>query len=140
MKANGSGDKCECGDLRETVKVSNRANVHPTVKPIRLAEYLARLILPPELDTPRRLLVPFAGSGSEMIGARLAGWDVVTGIERESEYVALAEARLAWWAQFASYDDARAAYEKERKAKPALVVIEDKPEQIALFPADEEAS
>lgn len=101
------------------------------VKPIRLAAYLARLILPPELDTPRRLLVPFAGSGSEMIGARLAGWDVVTGIERESEYVALAEARLAWWAQFASYDDARAAYEKERKAKPALVVIEDKPEQIA---------
>ena len=131
VKANGSGDKCECGDLRETVKVSNRANVHPTVKPIRLAEYLARLILPPELDTPRRLLVPFAGSGSEMIGARLAGWDAVTGIEREAEYVALAEARLAWWAQFASYDDARAAYEKERKAKPALVVIEDKPEQIA---------
>lgn len=108
-----------------------RRNHHPTVKPIRLAEYLARLILPPEGDGPRRLLVPFAGSGSEMIGARLAGWDAVTGIEREAEYVALAEARLAWWAQFASYDDARAAYEKERKAKPALVVIEDKPEQIA---------
>lgn len=106
-------------------------STHPTTKPIKLAEYLARLILPPELDTPRRLLVPFAGSGSEMIGARLAGWDAVTGIEREAEYVALAEARLAWWAQFASYDDARAAYEKERKAKPALVVIEDKPEQIA---------
>ena len=132
----------ENGDEAWRAKNPNtpRANVHPTVKPIRLAEYLARLILPPELDTPRRLLVPFAGSGSEMIGARLAGWDVVTGIERESEYVALAEARLAWWAQFASYDDARAAYEKERKAKPALVVIEDKPEQIALFPADEEAS
>lgn len=123
----------ENGDEAWRAKNPNtpRANVHPTVKPIRLAEYLARLILPPELDTPRRLLVPFAGSGSEMIGARLAGWDAVTGIEREAEYVALAEARLAWWAQFASYDDARAAYEKERKAKPALVVIEDKPEQIA---------
>jgi DNA modification methylase len=116
-------------------------STHPTHKPIRLAEYLARLILPPEGDEPRRLLVPFAGSGSEMIGALLAGWDDVTGIEREAEYVAIARARVAWWAQFATYDAARSAYERERKARtviiPAPVVVEDKPTQIALF---EEAS
>lgn len=117
----------------------SRVNVHPTVKPIRMASYLATLLLPPPLDEPRRLLVPFAGSGSEMIGARLAGWDVVTGIEREAEYVALARARVGWWERFSTYDEARAAYEKERKAKPALVVTEDKPAQIALFPNTEEA-
>lgn len=71
-----------------------RQNTHPTVKPIKLAEYLARLILPPERDTPRRLLVPFAGSGSEMIGARKAGWDEITGIELSAEYVEIAAKRM----------------------------------------------
>jgi hypothetical protein len=108
-------------------------NHHPTVKPIRLAEYLARLILPPAGDEPRRLLVPFAGSGSEMIGALLAGWDVVTGIEREAEYVDLARARVGWWAQFATYDEARAAHEQERKAKPAPVVIDEKPYTLPML-------
>lgn len=69
-------------------------NTHPTVKPIKLAEYLARLILPPERDSPRRLLVPFSGSGSEMIGARKAGWDEITGIELSAEYAGIATARM----------------------------------------------
>lgn len=66
-------------------------NHHPTVKPIALMEYLARLIMPP---SPGAILVPFAGSGSEMIGALRAGWPCVVGIERESEYVEIARARL----------------------------------------------
>jgi site-specific DNA-methyltransferase (adenine-specific) len=72
-----------------------RRNHHPTVKPLALTEYLARLILPPQRNTPRRLLIPFSGSGSEMIGALKAGWDEVIGIELDPEYVAIAEARLA---------------------------------------------
>jgi DNA modification methylase len=69
-------------------------NTHPTVKPIKLIEYLAKLILPPERDTPRRLLIPFSGSGSEMLGARKAGWDEITGIEISREYAAIAASRL----------------------------------------------
>jgi predicted RNA methylase len=38
-------------------------------------------------------LVPFSGSGSEAIGGMLAGWDEVSGIEREEEYVEIARAR-----------------------------------------------
>ena len=79
------------------VKASPARNHHPTVKPIALDEYLARLILPPKRDTPRRLLVPFSGSGSEIIGALLAGWDEVVGIELSPEYVEIAEARIAHW-------------------------------------------
>ena len=73
-------------------------NHHPTVKPLSLCEYLARLILPPAAyrDTAR-LLVPFAGSGSEMIGALQAGWRNVEGIEKEAEYVEIARRRLDWW-------------------------------------------
>jgi site-specific DNA-methyltransferase (adenine-specific) len=72
-------------------------NLHPTVKPTDLCRWLATLLLPPTLYTPRRILVPFAGSGSEMLGAWLAGWDKIVGIEREREYVALAKARLEYW-------------------------------------------
>lgn len=71
-------------------------NPHPCVKPLALVRHLATIILPPKRDDgPRRMLVPFCGSGSEMIGALQAGWEEVTGIEREAEYVAIAGARLA---------------------------------------------
>lgn len=72
-----------------------KGNDHPTVKPQKLCEYLARLILPPKRKTPRRLIVPFAGSGSEMLGALLAGWDHVVGIERDPHYVEIARRRLS---------------------------------------------
>jgi len=75
-----------------------RRNSHPTIKPIALARWLATLLLPPELYAPRRILIPFAGSGSEMIGALLAGWEEIVGIEMETEYVEIAEARLVYWA------------------------------------------
>lgn len=72
-------------------------NHHPTVKPLRLMRYLATLLLPPAAYAPRRLLQPFSGSGSEAIGAALAGWEEVTGIEQSIEYCELARARAAWW-------------------------------------------
>ena len=68
-----------------------------TVKPIALAKWLATLLLPPEEYAPRRLLIPFAGSGSEGIGAGLAGWDEMTLIEMDAETCEIAEARLAHW-------------------------------------------
>lgn len=70
-----------------------QGNQHPCVKPLRLCQYLAKLILPPAGF--RKLLVPYCGTGSEMIGALLAGWDYVVGIERETDYVEIAMRRLA---------------------------------------------
>lgn len=69
-------------------------NHHPTLKPISLTTWLCRLIMPPK---PGVILVPFAGAGSEMIGALKAGWPHVFGIERDIEYVRIAQARLAHW-------------------------------------------
>ena len=77
---------------RGVVKVRNN---HPTVKPIVLTKWLATLLLPPDSVKPRRLLVPFAGSGSEMIGALQAGWDEVIGIEQSEEYINIGKARLS---------------------------------------------
>ena len=69
-------------------------NHHPTVKPLSLTKYLATLIKPP---TGGRLLVPFSGSGSEMIGALQAGWEYVEGVELTEEYIPIAEARIEYW-------------------------------------------
>lgn len=74
-----------------------RHNAHPTLKPLDLNRYLARLLLPPPVVGQRRLLVPFAGVWSEVIGALLAGWDLVTAIERDALYAAMGEARAAYW-------------------------------------------
>jgi site-specific DNA-methyltransferase (adenine-specific) len=81
----------------QTVLEIMRGNIHPTVKPINLIKYLTTLLLPPVEYAPRRIMVPFAGSGSEMIGAMLAGWEDVVGIERESEYVEIARKRIEHW-------------------------------------------
>jgi len=68
-------------------------NIHPTVKPIALTTYLARLILPPVEGS--RLLVPFCGSGSEMLGGTRAGWSHVEGIDAWDVAVDIARARTA---------------------------------------------
>ena len=78
---------------------TTRRNIHATVKPISLARWLATLLLPPPEYGPRRLLVPFAGVASEMIGAMLAGWEDVEGIELGADHVEIGRARLAYWQQ-----------------------------------------
>lgn len=72
-------------------------NPHPTIKPIALCRWLATLLLPPAEYAPRRLLVPFCGTGSEMIAAMLAGWEDIVGIEMDADTVAIARARFQHW-------------------------------------------
>jgi site-specific DNA-methyltransferase (adenine-specific) len=64
-------------------------NNHPTVKPITLMAYLCRLVTP----TGGIVLDPFMGSGSTGIAALQEGFDFI-GIEREAEYVGIAESRI----------------------------------------------
>lgn len=72
--------------------LGGKRNPHPTVKPIALDRWLCRLVTPPG----GRVLVPFAGSGTEMIGALLEGFEVV-GVELEDHFATIAEQRLTWW-------------------------------------------
>ena len=79
---------------RSTKKSSSvaRANFHPTVKPVKLMQYLCRLITPPH----GVVLDPFMGSGSTGIAAVKEGFDFI-GIELDAEYVRIAEARIAYY-------------------------------------------
>lgn len=65
-------------------------NSHPTVKPIKLMEYLIKLITPPN----GIVLDPFMGSGSTGVAAKKLGFEFI-GIEREKEYVEIADKRIS---------------------------------------------
>lgn len=65
-------------------------NVHPTVKPLKLMEYLIKLVTPPA----GTCLDPFAGSGSTGVAAFRLGFKFI-GIEMNAEYVEIAEKRIA---------------------------------------------
>jgi site-specific DNA-methyltransferase (adenine-specific) len=64
-------------------------NNHPTVKPTDLMRYLCRLITPPG----GIVLDPFMGSGSTGKAAIVQGFRFI-GIEREEEYLEIAQARI----------------------------------------------
>jgi site-specific DNA-methyltransferase (adenine-specific) len=76
------------GNARDRFKAQSR-NHHPTVKPTDLMRYLCRLVTPPG----GTVLDPFMGSGSTGKAAMLEGFDFI-GIERDPEYVKIAEARI----------------------------------------------
>lgn len=67
-------------------------NHHPTVKPIKLMQYLVRLVTQPK----GIVLDPFAGSGSTGCAAVLENMNYVL-IEMEKEYCDIANARINYW-------------------------------------------
>lgn len=80
----------EDDDLSEGKKSTiPRANHHPTVKPIKLMEYLCRLITPPK----GLILDPFMGSGTTGIAAKNLGFGFI-GIEMNADYFEIAKRRI----------------------------------------------
>jgi len=64
-------------------------NFHPTVKPVKLMEWLIKLVTPNGETT----LDPFMGSGTTGVAARMNGFGFI-GIEREPEFFNIASARI----------------------------------------------
>ena len=89
-----------------------KQNFHPTVKPVKLMQYLVRLITPPN----GKVLDPFCGSGTTGIACKLEGFEFV-GIEQDAEYCKIAEARIA-------------NYQEEPEEPLKFIEEEDKPRMI----------
>ena len=70
-------------------------NFHPCVKPLSLMQYLVRLTKTP---TGGIVLDPFMGSGTTGCACALEGREFI-GIEKEAEYVEIAEKRIAYWSK-----------------------------------------
>lgn len=94
IKAESLKNECAPKRFIYQAKASKRergeGNRHPCVKPIKLMEYLIKLVTPPS----GIVLDPFMGSGTTGLAAKNLGFDFI-GIEREAEYVAIAEKRIA---------------------------------------------
>lgn len=97
------------GDNPRNRGLQPRGNYHPTVKPIELMRYLIRLITP----IGGTVIDPFLGSGTTGIAARFEQRPFIS-IEREAEYIPIAEARIA---------DAIPLFEPE----PEIVVVLPQP-------------
>jgi DNA modification methylase len=104
-KANRRERDAGCGalPLREAAVYARKGgavrlvrNTHPTVKPLELMRWLARLVCPPD----GTVLDPFTGSGSTGAAVLLEGRRFV-GIERDGRYMPVARARIAHWATVA---------------------------------------
>jgi len=87
----GGGGLTNCGDAYGSIKAPAK-NFHPTIKPVKLMQYLVRLITPPN----GIVLDPFNGSGTTGIAAKLEGLNYV-GLELDAEYCKISEARIAAW-------------------------------------------
>ena len=66
-----------------------KKNIHPTVKPIKLMQYLIRLVTQPN----GIVLDAFAGSGTTGIACKIDGFNFV-GLELSEEYTEIANARI----------------------------------------------
>lgn len=71
-----------------------KANHHPTVKPVKLMDWLVKLVAPPG----GTVLDPFSGSGTTGMAAVANGLSFI-GCEQDPEFWEIAAARIAWAAQ-----------------------------------------
>jgi hypothetical protein len=85
-----SGGECIAEGRTAAKGKASARNHHPTVKPTDLMAYLCRLVTPPG----GVVLDPFMGSGSTGKAALREGFHFV-GIEREAEYLRIAQARIS---------------------------------------------
>lgn len=100
---NGEKTNCVCGGHDKSIgsaarffycaKASRRergeGNLHPTVKPLALMEYLVKLIAPQGAV----VLDPFMGSGTTGVAAMKLGRNFI-GIEKEPAYFEIAQTRI----------------------------------------------
>lgn len=93
MDGRRDGPCCNSPEYERTPPRGNVTNHHPTVKPIALMRYLARLTKTP---TGGVILDPFAGSGSTGCAAVMEGRQFI-GIEQDADYADIARRRIAHW-------------------------------------------
>lgn len=78
------------GDNPRNRGLSKRGNFHPTVKPVELMRWLVRLVTP----VGGTVLDPFMGSGTTGMACAYELRPFI-GIEREADYIQIAERRIA---------------------------------------------
>jgi site-specific DNA-methyltransferase (adenine-specific) len=92
LKRGNTDFKSESENASGYSRVQKVKNNHPTVKPIKLMQYLVRLITPPN----GICLDPYNGSGSTGCACMKEGFNYI-GIDNESEYIKISDARIEYY-------------------------------------------
>ena len=108
-------------------------NNHPTLKPISLSYRILTLFKTPN---PQKIVYPFAGVQSEVIGGYKAGFTDFSGCELNAEYIDIGNARFEHWKD-KPFDEKGKVVEPKKETK-GKAKKEEKPkkkpnEQIKLF-------
>jgi len=107
------------GDFHSASTIANERtskNFHPTVKPVKLMQYLVRLITPPN----GLVLDPFCGSGTTGIACKLEGFNFI-GMEQDPEYTKIAQARIENWTEDKSEIKNEKSEKDELPVKPTFI-------------------
>jgi DNA modification methylase len=112
--------------MKNRLNSKSGKNNHPTLKPISLSYRILTLFKTPN---PQKIVYPFAGVQSEVIGGYKAGFTDFLGCELNAEYVEIGNARFEHWKD-KPFDEKGKVIEpkKEPKAK-AKKEPEIKPEK-----------
>ena len=111
---------CECEQPQEYYPEVSQKNNHPTLKPISLSYRVLKLFKSPN---EQKIIYPFAGVQSEVIGGYKAGFTDYLGCELSEEYVNIGNARFDYWKN-KPFD---------KKGKSIQNKKEEKPKQQTLF-------
>jgi hypothetical protein len=115
IRKDGRKNACECETPQEYYPEVSQKNNHPTLKPISLSYRVLKLFKTPN---PQKIVYPFAGVQSEVIGGYKAGFIDFSGCELNAEYVDIGNVRFEHWKD-KPFDEKGKVVEpkKETKAK-----------------------
>jgi DNA modification methylase len=124
IRKDGRKNACECEEPQEYYPEVSQKNNHPTLKPISLSYRLLTLFKTPN---PQKIVYPFAGVQSEVIGGYKAGFKDFSGCELNAEYIDIGNIRFEHWKD-KPFDDKGKVVEPKKETK-AKAKKEEKPKK-----------
>jgi DNA modification methylase len=124
IRKDGRKNACECETPQEYYPEVSQKNNHPTLKPISLSYRVLKLFKTPN---PQKIVYPFAGVQSEVIGGYKAGFIDFSGCELNAEYVDIGNVRFEHWKD-KPFDEKGKVVEPKKETK-AKAKKEEKPKK-----------
>jgi DNA modification methylase len=124
IRKDGRKNACECETPQEYYPEVSQKNNHPTLKPISLSYRVLKLFKTPN---PQKIVYPFAGVQSEVIGGYKAGFTDFLGCELNAEYVDIGNVRFEHWKD-KPFDEKGKVVESKKETK-AKAKKEEKPKK-----------
>ena len=124
IRKDGRKNACECEEPQEYYPEVSQKNNHPTLKPISLSYRILTLFKTPN---PQKIVYPFAGVQSEVIGGYKAGFEDFSGCELNAEYIEIGNVRFEHWKD-KPFDEKGKVIEPKKETK-AKAKKEEKPKK-----------